>query len=133
VFGTIGWIVANLVISNVFAADSQPLQFYVTARPACYLGCSAWRCPTRRRRPRQGGFRPRNPGLDALRLLKEWSFAVFVIGSFFICIPLAAYYAYAQLFVAKVGFGAVAGTMSWGKCRRSFSMLLVPWFSGGWE
>ena len=42
-------------------------------------------------------------GLDALSLLKQPSFSVFIVCSFLICIPLAAYYAYAPVFVGASG------------------------------
>src|SRR5438094_19623 len=56
--------------------------------------------------PRPGAGRPVSVrsivGIDALRELGSKSFYVFIVSSLLICIPLAAYYAYAPIF-AKVG------------------------------
>jgi len=65
-------------------------------------------------------------GLDALSMLKNPSFAVFLFCAFLICIPLAAYYAYAPVFVGKVGFADPASTMSIGQMSEIFFMLVMP-------
>ena len=129
VFGTIGWIVANWVVSIVFRADFQPTQFYVTGIAAWGLALYSLTLP--HTPPPAAGKRVtlgEIVGIDALRLLREPSFTVFLVGSFLICIPLAAYYAFAPLYAGKIGFSDVAFTMSFGQVSEIVFMLLMPWF-----
>jgi nucleoside transporter len=67
-------------------------------------------------------------GLDALRLMKRWSFAVFVIGSFLITIPLQFYYNYTNAFLNAIGVEHAADKMTWGQISEVFFMLLMPLF-----
>lgn len=129
VFGTIGWIVANLVISNVFAADFKPLQFYVTGAAGVALGLYSLMLP-HTPPPAAGKEASLREvlGIDAVRMLKDPQFAIFVLGSFLICIPLAAYYAYAPVYAGKVGFTGISGVMSLGQMSEIIFMVLVPWF-----
>lgn len=129
VFGTVGWIVANLVVSSVFNADETATQFYVTAAAGAALALFSLTLP--HTPPPAAGKKVAVRdilGLDALSLLKNPSFAVFVVCSFLICIPLAAYYAFAPIFAGTVGIENVASRMSLGQFSEIIFMLVMPLF-----
>ena len=110
VFGTIGWIVAGLFIGFVlsrFTGDQLPdntsLPLYTTAAASLLLGMYSFSLP--HTPPPAAGQRVSVRsivGLDALRELGSGAFYVFIISSFLVCIPLAAYYTFAPQF-ARVG------------------------------
>ncbi len=129
VFGTIGWIAANWVVSLGFKADATVTQFYITGVSAIALGAFSLTLPHTPPPAKGKAISVREIiGADALQLLKQPSFAVFIVSSFLLCIPLAAYYAYAPVFATKVGFQNVAFVMSWGQVSEIVFMLLMPLF-----
>jgi nucleoside transporter len=129
VFGTIGWIAANWVVSKMFHADASALQFYATAIAGATLGAFSFALPHTPPPAAGTSVSVREIlGLDALVLLKQPSFAVFLACSFLICIPLAAYYAFAPVFAGRVGFEDVAFVMSFGQISEILFMLLMPLF-----
>jgi len=127
VLGTIGWIVAGLVVGSLgLEATAMPMR--LAAGASLLLGgfCLALphTPPQASRRATLGGVL----GLDALKMLRDRSFAVFVLGSFLICIPLQFYYAFANLFLNEIGVVNAAGKMTLGQMSEIGFMLVMPWF-----
>jgi nucleoside transporter len=127
VFGTIGWIVANIVVSSVLHADKTAMQFYVAGAASIALGLYSFSLP-HTPAPSAGKQATTRDilGLDSLALMKQPSFAIFMICSFLICIPLAAYYSWAGIFVGSTGVKDIATTMSFGQMSEIFFMLIMP-------
>jgi len=129
VFGTVGWIVAGLLVSKVLSGDFSEIQFYVTGGAGMALGLFSFFLP--HTPPPSAGKKVsigEIVGADALGLMKERSFAVFIIGSFLICIPLAAYYAFAPIYTGKVGYSQPGSIMQFGQASEIIFMLLMPLF-----
>jgi nucleoside transporter len=137
VLGTIGWIVAGLCIGTLgLEATAMPLRIAGGASILLGLFCLALphTPPLAADGPAEAGHHRKKPtlgtilGLDALKLLGERSFAVFVLGSFLICIPLQFYYAFANLFLNELNVTNAAGKMTLGQMSEIFFMLVMPWF-----
>ncbi len=127
VLGTIGWIVAGLFIGTIgLEATAVPMRIAAGGSVVLGVFCLALpHTPPQRR----GAVSIREVlGLDALRLLGDPSFAVFVLGSFLICIPLQFYYAFANPFLNELQVTNAAGKMTLGQMSEIFFMLVMPWF-----
>lgn len=136
VFGTIGWIVAGLFVSFVLGAftggqlpESTAMPIYTTGIGSLVLGVYCFTLP---HTPPQGAGQQMSVraiiGLDALKQLGSRSFYIFIISSLLICIPLAAYYNFTQIFLGATGFENIAATQSWGQVSEVVFMLLIPFF-----
>ena len=143
VWGTIGWIVAGLVVSEslfglapfpvlpgISGAASTAFPLKLAAVVSVIYGLFSFTLPAS---PPQGRDKPASfvkvLGLDAVQLFKDPGWAIFALCSFLICVPLAFYYARTNEFVSSVAFGdSSAGVMALGQVSEILFMLLVPYF-----
>ena len=65
-------------------------------------------------------------GLDALAMLKDPTYLVFVIASVLACIPLTFYYSFTNAYLNEVGVVNAAGKMTLGQVSEIGMMLLMP-------
>jgi len=128
VFGTVGWIVAGLIVGSLgLEATATPLR--VAAGCSALLGIFSFFLPNTPPKALGHKVTVRDVlGLDALTLMQNRSFAVFVIGSLLICIPLSFYYSFTNLFLNEMGVVNAAGKMTMGQMSEVFFMLVMPFF-----
>jgi nucleoside transporter len=126
VFGTIGWIIAGIFVSAVLGADETAVPLQIAGVAGIIMGAYSFSLPHTPPSAKEAVSVRRVLGLDALAQLKSPSFIVFIIGSFLICIPLSAYYAYAPVFVNASGVTNPAFKMSFGQMSEAVFILLMP-------
>lgn len=128
VFGTLGWIFVGLLIGWIGWQDRIEM-FLLSGAAAILLGLYSFTLP--HTPPPARGKKvsvAQLLGADALSLLKNRSFAIFLAGSFLLCIPLAFYYQLAARSVQQAGIDNVPGTMILGQASEVGFMLLMPLF-----
>lgn len=137
VFGTLGWIVAGLLISYLNWDSERGISegilrntFLMAAISSAVLGLFSFTLPkTPPRADRSKKVSVSDVlGLDALSLLKDRNFLVFFLASVLICIPLAFYYQHAGQFLGQIGVANPAGKMTIGQVSEILFMLLLPYF-----
>src|SRR5690606_30974400 len=111
VFGTLGWIVAGLAISFGLGralgtvAESTAAPLYTAGAASLLLGAFCRSLPHTPPSARgQAVSIGSILGIDALRELSSRPFWIVLASSFLICIPLAAYYNFTQLYLGATGF-----------------------------
>jgi nucleoside transporter len=128
VLGTIGWIVAGLLVGTLkIEATAVPMQ--LAAAGSIVLGLFCFALPHTPPKKTEARATLRDVlGVDALKLMRDPSFAVFVLGSFLICIPLQFYYTFTNPFLNELNVSNAAGKMTMGQMSELFFMLVMPWF-----
>lgn len=133
VWGTIGWIVAGLIIGYVMQWETKGLlrnTFYMASGVSAFLGFFSFLLPDTppRGKSSQKPTLREMLGLDALKLLNDKNYLIFFLASILICIPLAFYYQNANIFLNEVGMKNAAGNMTFGQISEVAFMLLLPIF-----
>lgn len=138
VFGTIGWIVAGVLISNLFLWDSEANRtqgllkntFLLSGAASLLLGLFSFTLPKTPPKKTSGGKVSLREilGLDALRLFKDSNYLLFFIASILICIPLAFYYQITHEFLSNLKVSSVTSKMAIGQASEAIFLLLLPLF-----
>ncbi len=125
--GTVGWIVIGLVVGSLgIEATSRP---FLIAAGLCAVMCLLCLTMLPHTPPRARGQAVTARaimGLDALAMMKDRSFLVFVVASVLACIPLTFYYSFTNLYLNEAGVVNAAGKMTLGQTAEVFLLLAMP-------
>lgn len=132
VWGTIGWIVAGLIIGWM-AWEGSPktlnVTFLVASIVSVFFGIYCFFLPNTP--PPKAGKSvsfSETIGLDALKILADKNYLIFFIASILICIPLAFYYGQANQFLNEAGMESAAAKMTMGQMSETLFLFLMPLF-----
>ncbi|WP_427966649.1 MFS transporter [Altererythrobacter sp.] len=135
VFGTIGWIVAGLVVGVVLPGDAERTAQPILFAAALSLAYGVYSFTLPRTPPRAGEARPSVTallGLDAIRT-SDRSFWVLIVCSMLMMVPFSFYNVYANPFLDDIGVANPAATQTIGQVSEVAFLLALPlflrWFS----
>jgi nucleoside transporter len=121
-----GWIAAANVVNFAKLADNNGM-FTLACGVAVAIALYSFTLPNT---PPKGDAGPVSAGkllgLDALKLFKDRSFAVFMVCSFLICIPLSFYFTWTGAFLSEMNVADYASKMTLGQVSEVGFLLLLP-------
>jgi nucleoside transporter len=130
VLGTISWIVTVWAVGLLAPLDvTTAVPFQIAGGVSLLMGLYCLTLPHTPPTPTGKPVTARDVlGLDALALLKERSFLVFVVSAFLVCIPLAFYFSFAPPFLSDMNMPNATQATVLGQISEIFFMLVMPWF-----
>lgn len=136
VLGTISWIVTVWAIGQVASTGrfkgfdvTTPMPFVIAGVASILMGLYCLTLPHTPPKGKQGKVTVADVlGLEALQLLKERSFAIFVFSAFLISIPLSFYFSFAPTFCGDLNMPNATAKTVLGQVSEIFFLLIMPWF-----
>jgi nucleoside transporter len=126
VFGTVGWIVAGLMI-GALSIEKTPSTFHMAAIASFVLGVVSFILPNT---PPKGKPATSSAsaalGTEAFVLFKDRPYLIFFIAAILVCIPLSFYYGFANVFLNEIGMENAAGKMTLGQFSEAIFILAIP-------
>ena len=121
-----GWIAAANVVNFAKLTDNNGM-FTLACGVAVAIALYSFTLPNT---PPKGDAGPVSAGkllgLDALKLFKDRSFAIFMVCSFLICIPLSFYFTWTGAFLSEMNVANYASKMTLGQVSEVGFLLLLP-------
>ena len=121
-----GWIAAANVVNFAKLADNNGM-FTLACGVAVAIALYSFTLPNT---PPKGDAGPVSAGkllgLDALKLFKDRSFAIFMVCSFLICVPLSFYFTWTGAFLSEMNVADYASKMTLGQLSEVGFLLLLP-------
>ncbi len=126
VFGTLGWIVAGILISKL-GIEKTSATFYMAATVSVGLGLLSFILPnTPPKASVSNTTASKALGAEAFVLFKDKPYLIFFIAAILVCIPLSFYYGFANPFLNEIGFSNAAGKMTLGQVSEAVFILAIP-------
>jgi nucleoside transporter len=124
VFGTIGWIVAGVMIGQL-GIEKSSNTFYMAAAVSAGLGLFSFVLPNT---PPKGKSADASSalGTEAFVLFKDKPYLIFFIAAILVCIPLSFYYGFANPFLNEINFPNAASKMTLGQVSEAVFILAIP-------
>lgn len=124
VFGTLGWIVAGVLIGQL-EIEKSSTTFYVAASVSGLLGLLSFMLPNT---PPKAATSDASSafGTEAFVLFKENSYLIFFIAAILVCIPLSFYYGFANPFLNEIKLENAASKMTLGQVSEAAFILAIP-------
>jgi nucleoside transporter len=126
VFGTIGWIIAGLLIARL-GIEKTSATFIMAAGVSAALGLISFILPNT---PPKGSTSDASAskalGVEAFVLFKDKPYLIFFIAAILVCIPLSFYYGFANLFLTELGMKETTGKMILGQVSEALFIIAIP-------